>query len=65
MAKKGDTVNIKDSDGGTTRAKVLRVSPDGTTLEIKWLEPRWNLNANVLIARKGTKQLMSSCQVAS
>jgi len=62
--KKGDTVNIKDSDGGTTKAKVLSVSPSGEQLRVKWLEARWNLNANVMVARKGTTSFISASSIA-
>jgi hypothetical protein len=63
MANKGDTVNVKDSDGGTTRAKVTKVINE-QTLEVKWLEARWNLNANVMVARKGTKSVISASSLA-
>lgn len=62
--KKGDTVNIQDSDGGTTRAKVVALW-DNDCIEVKWLEARWNLNANVMIARKGPKSVLHKRFIAS
>ena len=61
--KKGDIVNVRDADGfGTTRAQVIEAS--GRWLTVKWLEARWNLNANVMLNRKGTKSEISVGQVA-
>jgi hypothetical protein len=33
---------------------VVAVEPDSTYVKVKWLEARWNLQANIMIARKGT-----------
>jgi hypothetical protein len=52
--KKGDVVEVRDTDGGTTRAKVVALD-EHDYVEVKWLEARWNLSANVMVARKGTK----------
>ena len=62
--KKSDIVNILDSDGrGTTQAQVVETSPGGW-LTVKWLEARWNLSANVMLNRKGTKSEISVDRVA-
>ena len=45
---------VRDADGGYTRAQVVAVEPDSTYVKVKWLEARWNLQANIMIARKGT-----------
>jgi len=63
MYSKGDTVNVKDSDGGTTKAKVTQVFSENS-IEVKWLEPRWNLNSGILVARKGSKSTVSTSQIA-
>lgn len=59
--KKGDEVRVKDPDGGTTRAKIVKVNE--STYEVKWLEARWNLNVNIMVARKGTKSTISKSQI--
>ena len=61
--KKGDIVNVLDSDGlGSTRAQVIEAA--GRWLTVKWLEARWNLSANVMLNRKGTKSEISADRVA-
>jgi hypothetical protein len=62
--KKSDIVNVLDSDGrGTTQAQVVETGPGGW-LTVKWLEARWNLSANVMLNRKGTKSEISVDRVA-
>ena len=62
--KKSVIVNVLDSDGrGTTQAQVVEVGPGGW-LRVKWLEARWNLSANVMLNRKGTKSEISVDRVA-
>ncbi len=61
--KKGTKIEVRDADGGTTRAAV--VSDDGAVVTVKWLEARWNLDANVMVARKGTTSRVSRSQVVS
>lgn len=51
--KKGTKLEVRDSDGGTTRAAIVE-DTGAATVTVKWLEARWNLTANVLVARKGT-----------
>ena len=51
--KKGQKVNVLDPDGrGTTQAKV--VEPGTRWVKVRWLEARWDLTQNSMIARKGT-----------
>ena len=59
--KKGSTVRVADSDGGYTTAKVVEVGD--TILIVKWLEARWNLRSNVMLARKGTKSTVYRSQL--
>ena len=47
-------INVRDSDGGYTRAQVVAVEPNSSYVKVKWLEARWNLNSNIMISRKGT-----------
>jgi len=62
--KKSDIVNVIDCDGfGTTRAQVVETGPGGW-LKVKWLEARWNLCANIMLNRKGTKSEISVNWVA-
>lgn len=53
----GASIEVRDPDGGTTRAKVIEVREGG--VKVKWLEARWNLNVGSLMNRKGTTSFVA------
>ena len=46
-------INVRDPDGGCTRAQVVAVEPDSSYVRVKWLEARY-LHSNIMISMKGT-----------
>lgn len=62
--KKGSRVFVKDSDGrGTTVARVVEVRGDWVL--VKWLEARWLLSQNIMLARKGTTDEVPLASIVS
>ena len=53
--------DLDPGGGGHTSAKVVEAGD--TTLIVKWLEARWDLRNNVMLARKGTKSTVYRSQL--
>ena len=56
-------IMVRDADGGITQAQIVSVDPDSPYVKVKWLEARWNLQANIMIARKGTCSTISKSSI--
>jgi hypothetical protein len=54
--KKGDVMYLLDPDDmGSTKVKLMATPAAGETwVSVKFMAPCWNLNSNILVARKGT-----------
>lgn len=54
--KKGDVMYLLDPDDmGSTKVKLMATpSADEAWVSVKFMAPCWNLNDNILVARKGT-----------
>lgn len=51
--KKNTVCWYMGGDGTTTKVRVVRVHEDERWVTVRWMEPHWNLDQNILVHRKG------------
>ena len=63
--KVGSKVQYTDGYGTQTLCKVIEIEANGVYARVKWLEPRWNLQTDSLVQRKGTVSLVGVSSLSS